>query len=72
MKNILYRFIGGSKLILACQNGADVSLALHDTKWVALHANSNTTSEHAPSQSGKNEMIDMRNNKWQIVGDQLR
>ena len=38
------------KLILAYQRGAKISLALSEPKQVALHSNSNTTSELAPSQ----------------------
>ena len=37
-------------LILGCQKGPKTSLDLNEPKEVALHANSNTTSEHAPLQ----------------------
>ena len=43
-----------AKLILAYQKGPETSLDHNEPKQVALNANSNTTSEHAPLQMQRN------------------
>ena len=45
------------KLTLACQEMLELSWVLNEPKKVTFHSDSNTTSEHAPSQGGKQLLI---------------
>ena len=47
-KDIQYWFIEGQTRYLGIPRGAKMYLALNEPKLVALHSNSNSTSENAP------------------------
>ena len=45
-----------------------MSLALNDPEYVALHSNSNTTSEHA-THVEIDYCFFMQNNQWKVIRD---
>ena len=64
-----YQFIKG-QTHFGMPRGAKMTLAVNETKYVALRSNSDTTSVHAP-QLERNYRFGMQNNQWKIIGDEL-
>ena len=55
---------------MACQQGAEVGLALNELQYIILHLDSNTTSEQALSE--KELLVLYAKQPMEIIGDQLK